>query len=118
MAATAPLRSSVRSGDWIAISGQLGLRDGQLVDGGVTEQAKQALANFTSILESHGASIVDVVKTTVFLTTMDNYAGMNDEYARVFSNDPPARSAIAVHQLPLGGLVEIEGWVRLPQTDG
>jgi len=55
------------------------------------------------------------VKTNVFLTTMDDFAVMNEEYAKVFAMDPPARSAIAVYQLPLGGLVEIEAWV-LPRS--
>jgi 2-iminobutanoate/2-iminopropanoate deaminase len=59
-----------------------------------------------------------VVKTNVFLVTMDDFATMNEEYARVFTADQPARSAVAVHQLPLGALVEIEAWVHLPDSGG
>lgn len=103
-----PLRPSVAAGDWVVISGQVGVADGALVDGGVGAQTRQALANLVSVLQSNGLTTANVVKTTVFLTTMDDYAGMNEEYAKVFSVDPPARSAIAVHQLPIGAIVEIE----------
>ncbi len=111
-----PLRPAVAAGDWLAISGQLGLKDGALVEGGARAQAAQALANLRDVIESHGARLEDVVKTNVFLVTMDDYAAMNEEYAKVFHTDPPARSAVAVHQLPLGGLVEIEAWVYRPQS--
>lgn len=103
-----PLRPSVAAGDWVVISGQVGVADGALVDGGVGAQTRQALTNLVSVLQSNGLTTANVVKTTVFLTTMDDYAGMNEEYAKVFSVDPPARSAIAVHQLPIGAIVEIE----------
>lgn len=110
MTAPLPLRPSVAAGDWVAISGQVGVRDGALVPGGVGAQTRQALANFVAVLTANGLTTADVVKTTVFLTTMDHFAEMNAEYARVFPTDPPARSAIAVHQLPIGALVEVEGW--------
>ena len=116
MTAPIPLRPAVAAGDWIAISGQLGLKDGALVEGGAQAQAAQALANLREVVESHGARLEDVVKTNVFLVTTDDYVAMNEEYAKVFTNDPPARSAVAVHQLPLGGLVEIEAWVYRPQS--
>lgn len=109
MSTPLPLRTSVAAGDWVVISGQLGIADGALVEG-VGAQARQALVNFQAVLAEHGLTPADVVKTLVFLTTMDDFAAMNEEYAKVFSVDPPARSAIAVHQLPLGGLVEIEGF--------
>ena len=111
MSAPIPLRPAVAAGDWIAVSGQLGLKDGALVDGGAQAQAAQALANLKDVVEQHGATLADVVKTNVFLVTTDDYAAMNEEYAKVFAENPPARSAVAVHQLPLGGLVEIEAWV-------
>jgi 2-iminobutanoate/2-iminopropanoate deaminase len=94
------------------------LRPGGLKDGGLTDGARaqtaQALANLRAVVESHGADLADVVKTNVFLVSMDDYAAMNEEYAKVFPDDSPARSAVAVHQLPLGALVEIEAWVHLP----
>ncbi|MGY1594198.1 RidA family protein [Geodermatophilus sp. SYSU D00708] len=108
-----PLRPGVAAGGWLAISGQVGLEDGVLVEG-PRAQTAQALANLRRVVESHGAGLADVVKTNVFLVTMDHYAVMNEEYAKVFAGAPPARSAVAVHQLPLGALVEIEAWVHLP----
>jgi len=115
VSAPIPLRPAVAAGGWLAVSGQLGLKDGAIVEGGAQAQAAQALANLVAVIEQHGAHIEDVVKTNVFLVTTDDYAAMNEEYAKVFVNDPPARSAVAVHQLPLGGLVEIEAWVYRPQ---
>lgn len=113
MSAPLPFRPAVAAGGWLAVSGQVGLRDGVLPDG-ARAQTAQALANLRSVVESHGAGLSDVVKTNVFLVSMDDYAVMNEEYAKVFPTEQPARSAVAVHQLPLGALVEIEAWVYLP----
>jgi 2-iminobutanoate/2-iminopropanoate deaminase len=113
MSAPLPFRPGVVAGGWLAVSGQVGLKDGALVEG-VRLQTAQALANLRHVVESHGAGLADVVKTNVFLVSMDDFADMNAEYAKVFSTDQPARSAVAVHQLPLGARVEIEGWVHLP----
>ncbi len=113
MSAPVPFRPGVTAGGWLAVSGQVGLKDGVLADG-VRAQTAQALANLRQVVESHGAGLRDVVKTNVFLVSMEDFAVMNEEYAKVFSTDQPARSAVAVHQLPLGALVEIEAWVRLP----
>ncbi|RNL62493.1 RidA family protein [Nocardioides marmoriginsengisoli] len=105
-----PLRPAVAAGEWVAISGQVGVADGVLVEGGVAAEAKQALANLVAVLEAHGLTTADVVKTNVFLVTMDDFAAMNAEYAQVFTADFPARSAVAVHQLPIGAVFEIEAW--------
>ena len=113
MNAPPPLRPGVAAGGWLAVSGQVGLKDGALADG-VRAQTAQALANVRQVVESHGAGLRDVVKTNVFLVSMEDFAVMNEEYAKVFPTDQPARSAVAVHQLPLGALVEIEAWVHLP----
>lgn len=94
-------------------SGQLGLRDGALVEGGVGAQLDQAMANLAALLESEGATLDDVVKTTVFLTDMGDYAEMNEHYVAAFTNNRPARSAVAVAALPLGGIVEVEAWARV-----
>jgi len=113
MSAPLPLRPAVAAGDLVAISGQVGVADGAtLVEGGVGAQTRQALVNFTAVLEANGLTVADVVKTNVFLVTMDDFGAMNEEYAKVFHTDPPARSAVAVHQLPIGALVEIEGWAH------
>jgi 2-iminobutanoate/2-iminopropanoate deaminase len=110
MTAPFPLRPAVSAGDWLAVSGQVGIKDGALADGAQAQTA-QALVNLRAVIEENGATLQDVVKTNVFLVTMDDYAAMNEEYAKVFPTDPPARSAVAVHQLPLGAVVEIEAWV-------
>jgi 2-iminobutanoate/2-iminopropanoate deaminase len=112
MSAPLPLRPGVAAGGWLAVSGQVGLKDGILAEG-ARAQTAQALANLRQVVESHGAGLADVVKTNVFLVSMDDYAVMNEEYAQVFGSEPPARSAVAVHQLPLGALVEIEAWAYL-----
>ncbi len=96
------------------VSGQLGLADGALVAGGVAAQTAQAITNLAAQLASHGAGLADVVKTTVFLTDMGEFADMNAAYVAGFGDHRPARSAIGVVALPLGGAVEIEAWAFLP----
>jgi 2-iminobutanoate/2-iminopropanoate deaminase len=107
-----PYAPIVRAGDWLVCSGQLGVSGGSLVDGGVQAQARQAIANLATLLEGEGASLADVVKTTVFMTHISDFALINEVYAEGFGDHRPARSAIAVAGLPLGGLVEIEAWAR------
>lgn len=105
-----PYTPIVRAGDWLVCSGQLGLKDGSIIDGGVQVQARQAIANVAALLESEGASLTDVVKTTVFLAHISDYPLVNEVYAEGFGDHRPARSAVAVAALPAGGLVEIEVW--------
>jgi len=108
-----PYTPIVRSGDWLVVSGQLGLKDGALVEGGVAAQARQAVANLSDLLAGEGASLSDVVKTTVFLTDMDDFTAMNEAYMAAFGDARPARSTIGVAALPLAGaVVEIEAWAR------
>ena len=108
-----PYTPVVRSGKWIVCSGQLGVKDGALVDGGVAAEATQAVANLAALLESEGASLGDIIKTTVFLTNMDDFAAMNEAYVAAFGDHRPARSTIGVAALPLAGAaVEIEAWAR------
>ena len=78
--------------------------------GGVAAQTRQALVNLTDLLGGEGASLTDVVKTTVFLVDMADFAAMNDSYADVFAGHRPARSTVAVAGLPLGASFEIEAW--------
>jgi 2-iminobutanoate/2-iminopropanoate deaminase len=80
----------------------------EMVAGGVEEQTRQVLTNLKSVLEAAGSSLGRVVKTTVFLTDMANFAAMNAIYAEFFPDEPPARSAVAAAGLPKGALVEIE----------
>ena len=83
MSGPLPLRPGVAAGGWLAVSGQVGLEDGALPDG-VRAQTAQALANLRQVVESHGAGLTDVVKTNVFLVSMEDFAVMNEEYAKVF----------------------------------
>ena len=105
-----PYTPLVRAGGWLVASGQLGLAGGALVEGAVPEQLRQAIANLADLLAGAGAALTDVVKTTVFLTDMADYAAMNGAYTAAFGDHRPARSAVAVAGLPLGALVEIEAW--------
>lgn len=108
-----PYTPIVRSGDWLVCSGQLGVTGGTLVGGDVAAQTTQAVANLVDLLAGEGATLSDVVKTTVFLTNMEDFAAMNDAYATGFGEARPARSTIGVAALPLAGaVVEIEAWAR------
>jgi 2-iminobutanoate/2-iminopropanoate deaminase len=105
-----PYTPIVRAGDWLICSGQIGLKSGALVDGGVAAQVAQAIENLAALLAGEGASLNSVVKTTVFLADIDDYPAMNEAYVRAFSDHRPARSAFAVAALPMGAAVEIEAW--------
>jgi len=109
-----PYTPAVRAGDFVFVSGQLGLRDGALVEGGVAGQTTQALANLADRLAEMGASLTDVVKTTCFLVDMDTFATFNEAYVAGFGAHRPARSTIAVRELPAGGQVEIEAVAYKP----
>jgi 2-iminobutanoate/2-iminopropanoate deaminase len=100
----------VRAGDWLVVSGQVGLANGEIVSGGLEAELRQAIANLAAQLASQGAALTDVVKTTVFLRHMSDYADMNTVYIDAFAGHRPARSAIGVAELPLGALVEVEAW--------
>ncbi len=105
-----PYTPIVRAGGWLVVSGQVGVVDGKLVGGGVAGELRQALANLEAQLATEGAGVGDVVKTTVFLRHMSDYAAMNETYVAAFGDHRPARSAIGVAELPLGALVEVEAW--------
>ena len=105
-----PYTPVVRAGDWLVVSGQLGLREGKLIAGDTVDQLTQAIDNLRGLLAQHGASLEHVVKTTVFLRHMSDYPRMNEAYIAAFGDHRPARSAIGVAELPLNALVEIEAW--------
>jgi 2-iminobutanoate/2-iminopropanoate deaminase len=107
----APYTPAVRAGDWLVISGQLGMRDGQLAGPDLESQTRQALANLKGLVEANGARIDQVAKCMVFLTDMNDFAEMNTYYVEAFGDHRPARSCIGVAALPMGGRVEIEAWV-------
>lgn len=109
-AAIGPYSQGIRAGGLVFTAGQLGLdpANGNVVAGGVAEQTDRALRNLTAVLDAAGVSLDRVVKTTVFLSDMADFAAMNEVYAIHFSAPFPARSTFAVKQLPKGALVEIE----------
>ena len=110
-AAIGPYSQAIDSGHGlIFVSGQLPLNPatGAFPEGGVQEQTKQSIKNAAAILEAAGLSLANVVKTTVFLADMGDFAAMNEVYAQYFSKPFPARSAVAVKTLPKNALVEIE----------
>lgn len=109
-AAVGPYSQATRKGNLLFISGQLGLdpATGELASGGVAGQAQQSLKNLQAILAAAGATVDDVLKTTVFLVDMADFATVNKIYSEVFKQNYPARSCVAVAALPKGGLVEVE----------
>jgi len=105
-----PISPAIVAGDFVFTSGQIGIdpKTSQMVAGGIEEQAEQVLRNLTAVLEAAGSSTSHVLKTTVFLADMADYAAMNEVYRRHFKEDPPARSAIQVAKLPANARIEIE----------
>ncbi len=115
-AAIGPYSQAIRSGDFIFASGQGGLDpvSGKRVEGGVAAQAEQVMRNLAAVLEAAGANLACVVKTTIFLRHIKDFATVNEVYARYIGDPKPARSTIAAAALPMGALVEIEVIARLP----
>ena len=105
-----PYSQAVEANGFVFASGQLPIdpSTGQFPEGGVKEQTRQSLLNAQAILREAGLELKNVVKTTVFLASMDDFAAMNEVYSSFFSEPFPARSAVAVKTLPKGALVEIE----------
>jgi len=105
----APYSQAVRVGELVFVAGQLGLKPGDTaVEGDIATQTEQALRNLAAILEAAGSSLDNLVKTSVFLQDLGDFAAMNEVYARHVGERPPARSTFGVAQLPSGALVEIE----------
>lgn len=113
-----PYTPAVRAGDWVIVSGQLGISEGSLVPGGVAGQTAQAVENLKARLAEHGLTVHDIAKTLCFLTDMDTFATFNDAYVAGFEGARPARSTIGVAALPFGGAVEIEAWAYKPLSAG
>ena len=110
-----PYSPAVRAGDWIVLSGQLGLgADGALVAGGTEAEAGQALTNIAAVLGDCGASWADVAKVAIFLIDLADFPGVNARYEAALGAHRPARTTVAVAGLPAGARVEIECWVHKP----
>lgn len=109
-AAIGPYSQAIQVGNFVYTSGQIPIdpATGTFIEGGIKEQTRQSLSNVRAILEEAGLSMANVVKTTVFIADMADFADMNAVYADFFAEPYPARSAVAVKSLPKGALVEIE----------
>jgi len=108
--AIGPYSQAVWAGDYLFCAGQISLDPGtgNMVAGGITEQATRVLENIRGLLKSQGLDFANVVKSTVFLSDMNNFAAMNEVYAKYFTKEPPARSTVQAARLPKDALVEIE----------
>ena len=106
----APYSQAIRSGDLVFVSGQIAVRPGsaEVVGTSIQEQTEQVFANLGAVLEAAGSALERLVKTTVFLASLDDFQGMNEVYARHVGDVPPARSTVEVGALPSGALVEID----------
>jgi 2-iminobutanoate/2-iminopropanoate deaminase len=106
----APYSQAIKANGFVFVSGQLSLRPGdkELTAGEIGPQTEQVFANLRAILEAAGTSLDNLVKTTVFLQNLDDFAGMNEVYSKHVGERPPARSTVEVAKLPSGALVEIE----------
>jgi 2-iminobutanoate/2-iminopropanoate deaminase len=118
--AIGPYSQGVRANGFLFCGGQIGVtRDSStVVPGGIAAETEQAIKNLRAVIEAAGATLQDVVKTTVFLTNIDDFARMNEVYGAYFPSNHPARSTAAVTALPRGAKVEIEATVALPAASG
>jgi len=108
--AIGPYSQAILAGGFIFTSGQLPLdREGKLIEGDILAQARQCLENLKAILEAAGAGLEDLVKVTVYVTDLRDFAAINEVYARYFPKEPPARSFVQVAALPKGAGIELEG---------
>ncbi len=117
--AVGPYSSVRRVGDWVITSGQVGIATDaagapKLVEGGTVGQLRQVLQNVAEVLAIEGATLSDVVKTTVYLLDMSEFAAVNEVWVEYFTENRPTRSAVAVAALPLGALIEVEAWAYAP----
>jgi 2-iminobutanoate/2-iminopropanoate deaminase len=118
--AIGPYSQAIRTESLVFTAGQVGINPetGELAGGGIEEQTRQALSNLKSVLEAADSGLNFVVKTTVFLKDMNDFAKMNAIYGEAFGENPPARSTVAVAGLPKGALVEIEAIAMLQAARG
>lgn len=116
-AAIGPYSQAIRAGGFVFVSGQIPIdpATGQFVAGGVAEQTRQVLKNLSAVLEAAGSGLDKIVKTTVFLQDMKEFAEMNEVYATFFSDAPPARATVAAAGLPRDARVEIEAVALLSE---
>lgn len=109
-AAVGPYSQAVRVDNSIFTAGQIAIdpATGKLIEGNIADQTRQVLQNLSAVLEAAGSSLAQVIKTTIYLADMDDFAAMNQVYAEFFPTDPPARTTVQAGRLPLEARVEIE----------
>ena len=109
-AAIGPYSQAVHVGDFVYTAGQIPLvpETGKLIEGGIEEQTRQVMQNLANILEAAGSSLAHIVKTTIFVTNLADFAAINKVYGSFFASAPPVRSTVQVAALPLGANIEIE----------
>jgi 2-iminobutanoate/2-iminopropanoate deaminase len=117
--AVGPYSPVRRVGDWVITSGQVGLVTDSsgtpsLAEGGTVAELRQALQNVADVLAAEGATLSDVVKTTVFLLDMSEFGAVNEVWVEHFTENRPTRSAVAVAALPVGARIEVEAWAYAP----
>jgi len=117
--AVGPYSPVRRVGDWVITSGQVGLATDNLghaalAPGGTIPELHAALANVATVLGQEGATLDDVVKTTLYLIDMDEFAAVNEVWVTYFTDNRPTRSAVAVAALPIGARIEVEAWAYVP----
>ena len=117
--AVGPYSPVRRVGDWVITSGQVGIADdgnggSALVSGGTVAELRQALQNVAEVLAIEGATLPDVVKTTLYLIDIGDFAAVNEVWVEYFTENRPTRSAVAVAALPIGARVEVEAWAYAP----
>jgi 2-iminobutanoate/2-iminopropanoate deaminase len=117
--AVGPYSPVRRVGDWVITSGQVGLVTdsagaARLVEGGTLPELRQVLQNVTEVLATEGATLSDVVKTTLFLLDMSEFSAVNEVWVEYFTENRPTRSAVAVAALPIGARIEVEAWAYAP----
>lgn len=113
--AIGPYSQAIKAGGFVFVSGQIAIdpETGQFVSGGITEQTRQVMKNVSAILDAAGSDLQLVVKTSVFLADMEDFAAMNEVYGKFFSDEPPARATVQAGRLPRDARVEIEAVARL-----
>jgi 2-iminobutanoate/2-iminopropanoate deaminase len=117
--AVGPYSPARRVGDWVITSGQVGVATAgggppTLVPGGTVAELRRALQNVAEVLAAEGATLADVVKTTLYLVDMGEFAAVNEVWVEYFTENRPTRSAVAVAALPIGARVEVEAWAYAP----
>ena len=113
--AIGPYSQAVKVGQFVFSAGQIAIKPstGAVIEGGIGEQTEQVLENIKAVIQASGANLSSVVKTNVYLVNADDFAAMNEVYARYFQTEPPARTTIFVKALPKGVLVEIDAIAQL-----